>query len=1077
MSQRKDIHKVLIIGSGPIVIGQACEFDYSGTQACKALKSLGYEIVLVNSNPATIMTDPETADVTYIEPLNVQRMEQIIAKERPDALLPNLGGQSGLNLCAELAKNGVLEKYHVQVIGVQVDAIERGEDRIEFKKTMDSLGIEMARSEVAYSVEEAMGIADRLGYPVVLRPAYTMGGAGGGLVYNVEELKTVCARGLQASLVGQVLVEESILGWEELELEVVRDADNHMITVCFIENIDPLGVHTGDSFCSAPMLTISEEVQKRLQEKSYRIVESIQVIGGTNVQWAHDPKTDRDIVIEINPRTSRSSALASKATGFPIALVSAMLATGLTLPEIPCGKYGTLDRYVPDGDYVVIKFARWAFEKFKGVEDKLGTQMRAVGEVMSIGKTFKEAFQKAIRSLETGRYGLGHAKDFDRKSKEELLKLLITPSSERYFIIYEALRKGASVEEIHEITKVKHYFLTQMLELVQEEEALAAGRGRLPDDTALVAAKKHGFSDKYLSQILDIPEADVRNRRISIGLEEAWEGVHVSGTKDSAYYYSTYNAKDQNPVTQDKPKIMILGGGPNRIGQGIEFDYCCVHASLALKKLGFETIIVNCNPETVSTDYDTSDKLYFEPLTLEDVLSIYKKEQPAGVIAQFGGQTPLNLAADLEKNGVKILGTSPSVIDLAEDRDQFRAMMEKLEIPMPESGMAVNVEEALQIAEKIGYPVMVRPSYVLGGRGMEIVYDAESMAGYMNAAVGVTPDRPILIDRFLGHATECEADAVSDGEHAFVPAVMEHIELAGVHSGDSACIIPSRHISKENVETIKEYTRKIAEEMHVRGLMNMQYAIEKGKVFVLEANPRASRTVPLVSKVCNIRMVPLAIEIVTAELTGRPSPVPQLKEHEIPYYGVKEAVFPFNMFQEVDPVLGPEMRSTGEVLGLSVSYGEAFYKAQEATQMKLPLEGTVLISVSDRDKPEVAEVAREFAKAGFRIIASKHTCRLLRESGIEAEMVYKLHEGRPDMRDLITNGKIDLIINTPVGRERREDDSYLRKAAIKKKVPYMTTIAAAKATVSGILSLKKHGSSEVQSLQTLHASKRPIREK
>ncbi len=1071
MSQRKDIHKVLIIGSGPIVIGQACEFDYSGTQACKALRSLGYEIVLVNSNPATIMTDPETADVTYIEPLNVERMEQIIAKERPDALLPNLGGQSGLNLCAELAKSGVLEKYQVQVIGVQVDAIERGEDRIAFKKTMDSLGIEMARSEVAYSVEEAMAIADKLGYPVVLRPAYTMGGAGGGLVYNVEELKTVCARGLQASLVGQVLVEESILGWEELELEVVRDADNIMITVCFIENIDPLGVHTGDSFCSAPMLTISEEVQKRLQEKSYKIVESIQVIGGTNVQWAHDPKTDRDIVIEINPRTSRSSALASKATGFPIALFSAMLATGLTLSEIPCGKYGTLDRYVPDGDYVVIKFARWAFEKFKGVEDKLGTQMRAVGEVMSIGKSFKEAFQKAVRSLETGRYGLGHAKDFDQKTKEELLKLLITPSSERYFIIYEALRKGASVDELHEITKVKHYFLQQMLELVQEEEALAAEKGQLPDDQALIAAKKHGFSDKYLSQILDVSEEEIRNRRLSLGLEEAWEGVHVSGTKDNAYYYSTYNAEDKNPVTEGKPKIMILGGGPNRIGQGIEFDYCCVHASLALKKLGFETIIVNCNPETVSTDYDTSDKLYFEPLTLEDVLSIYKKEQPVGVIAQFGGQTPLNLAADLEKNGVRILGTSPSVIDLAEDRDQFRAMMEKLEIPMPESGMAVNVEEALHIAEKIGYPVMVRPSYVLGGRGMEIVYDADSMAGYMNAAVGVTPDRPILIDRFLGHATECEADAVSDGTHAFVPAVMEHIELAGVHSGDSACIIPSKHISPENVETIKEYTRKIAEEMHVRGLMNMQYAIEKDKVFVLEANPRASRTVPLVSKVCNIRMVPLAIDIVTAELTGRPSPVPQLEEQDITYYGVKEAVFPFNMFQEVDPVLGPEMRSTGEVLGLSDSYGEAFYKAQEATQLKLPLEGTVLISVSDRDKAEVAEVAREFAKAGFRIIASKNTCRLLKESGIEAEMVYKLHEGRPDIRDLITNGKIDLIINTPVGRESRVDDSYLRKTAIKKKVPYMTTIAAAKATVSGILSLKKHGSSQVRSLQELHGIK------
>ncbi len=719
---------------------------------------------------------------------------------------------------------------------------------------------------------------------------------------------------------------------------------------------------------------------------------------------------------------------------------------------------------------MVIKFARWAFEKFKGVEDKLGTQMRAVGEVMSIGKTFKEAFQKAIRSLETGRYGLGHVKDFDQKTKEQLLKLLITPTSERYFIIYEALRKGASVEEIHEITKVKHYFLEQIKELVEEEEALAAEKGHLPSDEALIAAKKHGFSDKYLSQILHILEEEVRNRRISLGLEEAWEGVHVSGTKDNAYYYSTYNAEDKNPVTQGKPKILILGGGPNRIGQGIEFDYCCVHASIALKKLGFETIIINCNPETVSTDYDTSDKLYFEPLTLEDVLSIYKKEQPVGVIAQFGGQTPLNLAADLEKNGVKILGTAPSVIDLAEDRDLFRAMMEKLEIPMPESGMAVNVEEALAIADNIGYPVMVRPSYVLGGRGMEVVYDADSMTGYMNAAVGVTPDRPILIDRFLGHATECEADAISDGTHAFVPAVMEHIELAGVHSGDSACIIPSKHISEENVATIKEYTRRIAEEMHVKGLMNMQYAIENGKVFVLEANPRASRTVPLVSKVCNIRMVPLAIEIVTAELTGKPSPVPELKEQTIPYYGVKEAVFPFNMFQEVDPVLGPEMRSTGEVLGLSTSYGEAFYKAQEAAQLKLPLEGTVLISVSDRDKPEVVEVAKEFAKAGFHIIASQNTCKLIREAGIPAKMVYKLTEGRPDMLDLITNGKIDLIVNTPVGQERHMDDSYLRKAAIKKKVPYMTTMAAAMATISGILSLKKHGSSEVQSLQKLHGN-------
>ena len=1069
MSKREDIKKVLIIGSGPIIIGQACEFDYSGTQACKALRNLGYEIVLVNSNPATIMTDPETADVTYIEPLNVERLEQIIAKERPDALLPNLGGQSGLNLCSELAEAGVLEKYNVEVIGVQVDAIERGEDRIEFKKTMDSLGIEMARSEVAYSVDEALAIADKLGYPVVLRPAYTMGGAGGGLVYNVEELKTVCARGLQASLVGQVLVEESILGWEELELEVVRDSEGNMITVCFIENIDPLGVHTGDSFCSAPMLTISEEVQKRLQEKSHKVVDSVKVIGGCNVQWAHDPKTDRDIIIEINPRTSRSSALASKATGFPIALVSAMLATGLTLKDIPCGKYGTLDKYVPDGDYVVIKFARWAFEKFKGVEDKLGTQMRAVGEVMSIGKTYKEAFQKAIRSLETGRYGLGHAKDFDTKSKEELLKMLITPTSERHFIMYEALRKGATVDEIHELTKVKHWFIEQMKELVEEEEALLAYKGNLPSDEALTAAKKDGFSDKYLSQILEVDEADIREKRIEIGVEEAWEGVHVSATKDNAYYYSTYNAEDKNPVSEEKPKIMILGGGPNRIGQGIEFDYCCVHASLALRKLGFETIIVNCNPETVSTDYDTSDKLYFEPLTLEDVLSIYKKEKPVGVIAQFGGQTPLNLAADLEKNGVKILGTAPSVIDLAEDRDLFREMMEKLDIPMPESGMAVNVEEALEIAEKIGYPVMVRPSYVLGGRGMEVVYDAESMVGYMNAAVGVTPDRPILIDRFLGHATECEADAISDGTHAFVPAVMERIELAGVHSGDSACIIPSKYISEENVKTIKEYTRRIAEEMHVKGLMNMQYAIENGKVYVLEANPRASRTVPLVSKVCNVRMVPLAIDIVTSELTGRKSPVPELKEQDIPYYGVKEAVFPFNMFQEVDPVLGPEMRSTGEVLGLSRFYGEAFFKAQEATQTKLPLEGTVLITVNDKDKDEVVDLARDFADTGFKILASKHTGKLIQDAGIEVEIVNKLQEGRPNILDLITNGKIDLIVNTPIGKDRNVDDSYLRKAAIKKKVPYMTTMAAAKATVSGIQSLKKPGCGEVKSLQELHS--------
>ncbi|HIT89208.1 MAG TPA: carbamoyl-phosphate synthase large subunit [Candidatus Merdenecus merdavium] len=1060
--------KVLIIGSGPIIIGQACEFDYSGTQACKALKQLGYEIILVNSNPATIMTDPETADVTYIEPLNVERLEQIIEKERPDALLPNLGGQSGLNLCSELAEKGVLDRYDVKVIGVQLDAIQRGEDRIEFKKAMDKLGIEMAKSEVAYSVDEAVAIAENLGYPVVLRPAYTMGGAGGGLVYNVEELKTVVARGLKASLVGQVLVEESILGWEELELEVVRDANGKMITVCFIENIDPLGVHTGDSFCSAPMLTIPEEVQKRLQEKSYKIVNEIEVIGGTNVQWAHDPVTDRDIVIEINPRTSRSSALASKATGFPIALISSMLAAGLTLDEIPCGKYGTLDQYVPDGDYIVIKFARWAFEKFKGAEDKLGTQMRAVGEVMSIGKTYKEALQKAIRSLEIGRYGLGFAKDFNQKSKKELLSMLNQATSERQFILYEAIRKGATVDELFELTKIKHYFLEQMKELVEEEEEILTYKGQLPPKKLLINAKKNGFSDHYLSQILDIEETEVRKARLGYGLKQSWESIHVSGTKDNSYYYSTYNTKKNNLISRDKQKIMILGGGPNRIGQGIEFDYCCVHAAKALRKLGFETIMVNCNPETVSTDYDTSDKLYFEPLTLEDVLSIYEEEQPVGIIAQFGGQTPLNLASDLEKFGVRILGTPPEVIDLAEDRDQFRAIMEKLNIPMPEAGMAVTIEDALRIADEIGYPVMVRPSYVLGGRGMEIVYDPTTLKQYMAAAVGVTPDRPILIDRFLHHAMECEADAISDGEHAFVPAVMEHIELAGVHSGDSACILPSLHISDENLKTIKEYTKKIAEEMHVVGLMNMQYAIEDGVVFVLEANPRASRTVPLVSKVCNIPMVQLATEIITSELTGKDSPVSQLKEKKINHFGVKEAVFPFNMFQEVDPLLGPEMRSTGEVLGLATTFGEAFYKAQEATQTKLPLRGTVLISVNDKDKGEVVEVAQKFSQCGFSIVATGRTHGLIVDAGIKADKIKKLKEGRPNILDAIANKEIDIIINTPRGQSSSEDDSYIRKAAIKNKIPYFTTIAAAKAAASGIRTAIRKEDIGVKALQEYH---------
>ena len=1063
MPRRKDIKKVMIIGSGPIVIGQACEFDYSGTQACKALRSLGYEIVLVNSNPATIMTDPGTADVTYIEPLNIQNMTEIVEKERPDALLPNLGGQSGLNLSSELFRTGVLEKYGVKVIGVQVDAIERGEDRIIFKETMSKLGLEMPESDPAFSVEEAEKIAERLGYPVVIRPAYTMGGTGGGLVYNVEELRVIASRGLAASLVGQILVEESVLGWEELELEVVRDAKNQMITVCFIENVDAMGVHTGDSFCTAPMLTIDPELQKRLQKYSYDIVEAIQVIGGTNIQFAHDPKTGRVVVIEINPRTSRSSALASKATGFPIALISSLLAGGLTMDEIPYWREGTLEKYTPWGDYVVVKFARWGFEKFEGAEDKLGTQMRAVGEVMSIGKNYKEALQKAIRSLENGRYGLGFAKNFNEKSLDELLDLLSEPTSERQFIMYEALRKGADIPALHEKTHIKAWFIEQMKELVDLEEKILSYAGKEIPDALLEQAKKDGFADRYLSQIIGIPEKDIRERRTSLGVVEAWEPVPVSGVEDAAYYFSTYNAPDKTESSKNR-KIMVLGGGPNRIGQGIEFDYCCVHAAFALRDEGFESIMVNCNPETVSTDYDTSDKLYFEPLTVEDVLSIYHKEKPEGVIVQFGGQTPLNIANELADAGVKIIGTSPDTIDLAEDRDRFRQKMRKLGIPQPESGMASTMDEALKVADRIGYPLMVRPSYVLGGRAMEVIHDQEMLERYVSAAVDVSPDRPILIDKFLENAIEAEADAIADGTDAFVPAVMEHIELAGVHSGDSACVIPPISIPAKHLDTIYEYTKRIAVEMNVVGLMNIQYAIANDTVYILEANPRASRTVPLVSKVCNISMARMATQI----MLGKKIKDLDIAPKTIPHFGVKEAVFPFNMFPEVDPILGPEMRSTGEVLGLANTFGLAFFKAQEAAQQNLPSEGAVLLTVSENDRPAVLEVANQFQKLGLKIIATKGTHNFLTENGIPSEPIQKMHEGRPNIVDSIKNGEINLVINTPSGKLSKHDDSYIRKAAIKYKVPYITTLAAASAAAKGI-SADRKGHGEVKSLQRYHA--------
>jgi len=1063
MPRRDDVKKVLIIGSGPIIIGQACEFDYSGTQACKALRKLGYQIVLVNSNPATIMTDPAMADATYIEPLNVETLTEIIRKERPDALLPNLGGQTGLNLSSALANAGVLDEYGVRVIGVNLDAIKRGEDRETFKETMARLGIETARSEIATSLEEALEAAGRIGLPVVIRPAYTMGGTGGGFAYNLEEFRTIATRGLSASPVRQILVEESVLGWEELELEVVRDAKSQKITVCFIENVDAMGVHTGDSYCTAPMLTISPELQARLQDYSYRIVDAIEVIGGTNVQFAHNPKTGRVVVIEINPRTSRSSALASKATGFPIAMVSSLLAAGLTLDEIPYWRDGSLEKYTPSGDYVVVKFARWAFEKFKGVEDKLGTQMRAVGEVMSIGKNYKEALQKAIRSLEIGRYGLGFARDFNATSLPKLLEMLAEPSSERQFILYEALRKGADIDQLFRLTHIKHWFLQQMKELVELEEEILRHRGALPPDELLLQAKRDGFADRYLAKLLEIPEARVREKRLALGLAEAWEAVPVSGVENAAYYFSTYNAPDTVPVS-DRKKIMVLGGGPNRIGQGIEFDYCCVHTAFALREAGYETIMVNCNPETVSTDYDTSDKLYFEPLTVEDVLSIYAKEKPEGVLVQFGGQTPLNIAAELEAAGVRIIGTSPETIDLAEDRQRFAKVMGELGIPQPESGMASTLEEALVVAARIGYPLMVRPSYVLGGRAMEVVHDEEMLTEYIAKAVDVSPERPILIDRFLENAIEAEADAISDGTDAFVPAVMEHIELAGVHSGDSACVIPPVGIPPKHIATIDEYTRKIAVAMGVVGLMNIQYAIADDTVYILEANPRASRTVPLVSKVCNIPMPRIAVQV----MLGAKLKDMGLVRRSFPHFGVKEAVFPFSMFPEVDPVLGPEMRSTGEVLGLAGNYGLAFYKAQEGANAQLPLTGTVLFTIAERDKEDALVAARRFAALGFAIRATEGTCRFLAGHGIAATPVNKLHEGRPNLVDAIKNGEIHLVVNTPSGKQSAHDDSYIRKAAIANKIPHITTVAAAIAAAEGIAA-RRNGKEPVMSLQEYHA--------
>ena len=1074
MPKNNDIKKIMIIGSGPIVIGQACEFDYSGTQACKALKKLGYEIVLVNSNPATIMTDPDTADITYIEPLNVDRLREIIRKERPCAVLPNLGGQSGLNLCLELAKAGILDEYNVKVIGINVDAIERGEDRIIFKETMEKIGVEMAASEPAYSVEEALSIVEKLSYPVVIRPAYTMGGAGGGIVQNEAELRNIAQRGIDASMIGQILVEESLLGWQELEVEVVRDSAGQKVVVCYIENVDPMGVHTGDSFCTAPFLTVSDELEERLKNISFNIADEVEIVGGSNVQFAYNPKTDRVVIIEINPRTSRSSALASKATGFPIAYISALLAVGLTLNEIPLYGGRKLSEYKPSNDCVVVKFPRFAFDKFTSAEDKLGTQMKAVGEVMSIGKTYNEAFLKSIRSLENKRCGLGMVEKFSSKTKAELLDMAKVPTSERQFVIYEAMKKGATVDEISTATAIHKWFLEQMRELVEIETKLLGYTVESVPGELFTEAKKSGFSDMYLTLLWDCGESEVIAKRLGMGLRPKWKGIPVSGIPyNSLYYYSSYHLTEDAVTEESSKKVLILGSGPNRIGQGVEFDYCCVHASFALREMGFTTIMINCNPETVSTDYDTSDRLYFEPLTIEDVLSIYEKEKPIGVITQFGGQTPLNIAKQLEAYGVKVLGTSTDAIVHAEDRELFGDTMNKLGIPMPESGMAINIPEAKKIAAQIGYPVMVRPSYVLGGAGMKIVNDESEMEVYMEAAVEVTPDRPILIDRFLSNATECEADALYDGVSGFVPAVMEHIEYAGIHSGDSACIVPSLSIDAY-LDTIKDYTIKIAKELDVCGLINVQFAIDNGKVYVLEANPRASRSVPIVSKVCNIQMARLATQIIISAYVegGGTRVISGLQEKNIPYFGVKEAVFPFAKFVEIDPLLGPEMKSTGEVLGMSECFGIAFLKSQEAVQANFPTEGNLLISLNRQDRnDEVAELAGTFVALGFRIFATTGTHRFLTEHGIASEQINKVcekDENIPNIADKLNEKFLHLVFNTPRGKQSENDDSYIRKICVKLEIPYLTTMAAAQAVAKGLLELENNEMNKVKSIQEYH---------
>jgi len=1067
MPKRKDLKKIMIIGSGPIVIGQACEFDYSGTQACKVLREEGYKVVLVNSNPATIMTDPEFSDRTYIEPLTSEYVGKIVKKERPDAILPTLGGQTGLNIAVALAKEKILEKYGVELIGASVDVINKAEDREKFKIAMKNINLNVPPSGYANSLKEALDISNKLKFPLVVRPSFTLGGIGGGVAFNKEEFIEIVTRGLDFSPVSKVLVEKSVAGWKEYELEVMRDRNNNVVIVCSIENFDPMGVHTGDSITVAPAQTLTDVEYQNMREASIAIIREIGVeTGGSNIQFAVNPENGKMVVIEMNPRVSRSSALASKATGFPIAKIATKLAIGYTLDEIPNDiTKKTPACFEPSIDYVVVKFPRWAFEKFPGTDISLTTRMKSVGEAMAIGRTFKEALQKAIRSLEIDRYGLG-SDGHDNTKKELLSNNLSIPNQDRVFYIKLAFELGHSVEEIYNYTKIDPWFLNNIKQLVEFEKDFRKCSINNLTKEKLYAAKRYGYSDIQIGYLCGCNEEQIRSLRKEYSVIATFKPVDTCAAEFEAYtpyYYSTYESEDEIRPSE-KRKIAILGSGPNRIGQGIEFDYCCVHASYALHEDGYETIMINCNPETVSTDYDTSDRLYFEPLTFEDVMNIVEAEKPHGVIVQFGGQTPLKLALRLHQAGVNILGTSPDNIDLAEDRKRFGNMLNKMKIPQPENGTAMTTEEARIIARKIGYPILVRPSYVLGGRGMNIVYTEESLVNYINNASLISPDRPILVDKFLEDAIEVDCDAIFDGSELFIGGIMEHIEEAGIHSGDSACVLPPFTLSKKVIDSIKDYTYKIAKELNVIGLLNIQYAIKNSTVYVLEANPRASRTVPFVSKSIKIPLAKIAARVM-AGTKLKDLNFERVNSLDLKYFSIKEAVLPFNRFPGFDTILGPEMKSTGEVMGIDKNFGVAFAKSQIATNQILPTSGKVFISVNDKDKSNIVPIAAALFKMGFKIIATKGTSEILEKHNIKCFSVLKISEGRPNVLDMMKNGEINLIINTPEGSNARSDGYYLRTAAVVQNIPSITTISAASAVIQGIHELKYNKEIKVKCMQ------------